>query len=278
MFTFIKLIKPTSFLYSPMSHCHALKKNNTRCRAFASIESCSDDLIVYKHTCQVHAKYFDTFQLTKYLVENLEFWPGISEFLKEAFQLELVCVKEEFIESLANHSKYSYFYLLAAKYSQCFKPWNQPLYQKTFRLMWVWMGRIGPVTIHYVDLLALAKIDPVPGFYTMIFSRDSRNMSWMTIYELCVSEEWFEIMYHIDAATHEYHITQSKELFRQSHEFDEQLKKWFSITKENYYTNIRKRLQFKEELLDIAWSPERLDWCLDEEVKKRIQKLKGGRA
>jgi hypothetical protein len=256
-----------------MSHCHALKKNNTRCRAFASIESCSDDLIVYKHTCKIHENYFDTFQLTKNLVESLEFWPGISEFLKEAFELDLVCVKEDFVESLANHSKYSYFYLLAAKFSHGFRPWNQPLYQKTFKLMWIWMGRIGPVQITYADLLALAKIDPMPGFYTMVFSRDSRNMSWMTIYELCASEEWFEVMYHADAATHEHLITQSKEHFRQL-PFDAELKEWFRNTKEAYYTNIRRRIPFKEELTAIAWSPERLNWCLDEEVKKRIQKLK----
>lgn len=261
-----------------MSHCHALKKNNTKCRAFASIESCSDDLIIYSHTCKAHTKYFDTFKFTKSLVESLEFWPGISEFLKNAFELGLLCVKEDFIASLSNHSKYSYFYLLAAKYSEGFRPWNPPLYKKTFKLMWVWIGRIGPVQISYSDLMALAKLDPVPGFYTMVFSRDSRIMSWMLIYDLCASQDWFEIMYHTDAATHEHHITQSKEHFRQPNELHEELQEWFTLIKDSYYKNIRQRIPFKEELNAIAWCPERVvQWCLDEEDKARIiQNLKVG--
>ena len=244
-----------------MSHCHALKKNNTRCRAFASIESCSDDVVTYKHTCKVHEKYFDTFQLTKGLVESLEFWPGISEFLKEAFQLELICVKEDFIASLTAHSKYSYFYLLAARFSYGFKPWNQPLYQKTFKLIWAWMGRIGPVTITYLDLFDLAKIDPVPGFYTMLYSR-TRQISWATIFELSSKEDWFENMYHTEEAIHK-HYTQTQD-------FRIEYMNWFLDAKGVYFNTILARYPYKEELIEVAWSPERLDWCLDEEDKERI--------
>ena len=252
-----------------MSQCYALKKNNTRCRAFASIESCSEDLITYKHTCKIHENYFDTFQLTKGLVESLEFWPGISEFLKEAFQLELICVKEDFIASLTAHSKYSYFYLLAARFSYGFKPWNQSLYQKTFRLMWVWMGRVGPVTITYLDLFDLAKIDPVPGFYTMLYSR-TRQISWTTIFELCSKEDWFENMYHTEEPTHEYHITQSP--FRQLNivPFESEYMELFVRSKSLYYNAIVARYPYKEELVEVAWAPERLNWCLDEEDKERI--------
>lgn len=259
-----------------MSHCHALKKNNTRCRAFASIESCSEDLITYKHTCQVHTNYFSTFKLTKDLVESLEFWPGISEFLKEAFQLELVYVKEEFITSLTNHSKYSYFYLLAARFSKDFKPWNQPLYRKTFRLMWQWMGRIGPVTITYLDLFDLAKIDPVPGFYTMLYSRSTR-ISWATIFELCSKEDWFENMYHTEGPTHKHLLTQSKEYSHiEQPPFESEYMDWFIDAKGVYFDTIIARYPYKEELVEVAWAPERLDWCLDEEDKVRIKKLKVG--
>lgn len=260
-----------------MSHCHALKKNNTRCRAFASIESCSEDLITYKHTCKVHEKYFDTFQLTKGLVESLEFWPGISEFLKEAFQLELICVKEDFIASLTAHSKYSYFYLLAARFSAGFKPWNQSLYQKTFRLMWAWMGRIGPVQITYADLLDLAAIDPVPGFYTMVYSRGDRQLTWLTAAELCTKEQWFEAVYHADKATHETHLTQSRASFIPIPAFEAEYPIWLSKAKEAYYANIQARLPYKEELVAVAWNPERfIDWCLNGEVKERLKKLKVG--
>ena len=260
-----------------MSHCHALKKNNTRCRAFASIESCSDDIITYKHTCKVHATYFDTFTFTKELVESLEFWPGISQFFKEAFELELVCVKEEFVAGLANHSKYSYFYLLAARFSQGFKPWNQPLYKKTFRLMWIWMGRIGPVQITYADLLDLAAIDPVPGFYMLIYSRGSREISWRTAAELCAKETWFEAVYHADADTHKtaHTLTQSNE-FIHLPAFEAEYE-WLIEAKEIYYANICARIPYKEELVARAWEPERvLAWCVDWEDKSRIaQNLKG---
>jgi len=199
-------------------------------------------------------------------VESLEFWPGISEFLKEAFQLELVCVKEDFIVSLANHSKYAYFYLLAARFSQGFKPWNQALYEKTFRIMWQWMGRIGPVTITYLDLFDLAKSDPVPGFYTMLYSR-SRQISWATIFELCSKEDWFEHMYHAPIATHERHT--------QSQTFRIEYMDWFLDAKGVYFDTILARYPYKKEVIEVAWAPERfIDWCLDEDDKNRIQKLK----
>jgi len=258
-----------------MSHCHALKKNNTRCRAFASIESCSDDLVIYKHTCQTHTNYFDNFKMSKELVESLEFWPGISHFFKEAFELELICVKEDFIASLANHSKYAYFYLLAARFSAGFKPWNQPLYKKTFRLMWVWMGSIGPVQITYADLLDLAAIDPLPGFYTMIYSRGNRDLSWQTAAELCAKETWFEDLYHVDADTHKRAhtlITQSRE-FIPNPAFEAEYNDWLIKVRQIYYANIQARIPYKEELVAVAWGPERvIDWCLDWEDKSRILK------
>ena len=261
-----------------MSQCYALKKAYTRCRAFASIESCSDDVVTYKHTCQAHATYFDTFTFTKELVECLEFWPGISQFFKEAFELELVCVKEEFIASLANHSKYSYFYLLAARFSQGFKPWNQPLYKKTFKLMWVWMGRIGPVQITYADLLDMAAIDPVPGFSMLIYTRSSRELSWRTAAELCAKEKWFEEVYHADQATLErtHTLTQSND-FAPLRAFEAEGQGWLTEAKQSYYAIINSRIPYKEELLATAWAPERvLDWCVDWEDKSRItQNLKG---
>lgn len=244
-----------------MSHCHALKKNNTRCRAFASIESCSDDLIVYKHTCKAHANFFDTFTLNKNLIESLEFWGGISEFLKDAFELGLICVKEDFITSLSNHSKYSYFYFLAAKYSEGFKLWNIPLYHKTIRILHSWIGRIGPVQMTDADLLFLVKPDPVPGFYAMLYNTHS---SWEKIRQICVKEDWFEEFYHTDEAIHESIITQFSPNYSNH-------KEWLLEAKYAYYLNIRARCPFKDELLEVAWIPERvLDWCVDHEERKYL--------
>lgn len=243
-----------------MSHCHALKKNNTRCRAFASIESCSDDLIIYKHTCKAHANFFDTFILTKYFVESLEFWPGIVQFLKDAFENDLIRVTEDFVDRLRNHSSYSYFYFLAAKYSQGFKPWNKPLYHKTIRILWSWIGRIGPVEITDKDILNLVKLDPVPGFYAMLYNT---GWPWETARNLCAKEDWFEEFYHADETTHESIITQFT-LDTEKH------KEWLASAKEAYYLRIGSR-PFKEELLAVAWVPERLEWCLDLEEMGRVK-------
>jgi len=241
-----------------MSHCHALKKNNTRCRAFASIESCSDELIVYKHTCKAHANFFNTFILTKELIESLEFWPGIASFLKDAFENDLICVKD-LITELRNHSKYAYFYFLAAKYSQGFKLWNIPLYHKTIRILWSWIGRIGPVVITYADILHLVKLDPVPGFYAMLYNT---GWPWELARNLCAKEDWFQEFYHADEATHESIITQfSPDL--QPH------KEWLASAKEAYYSKIV--CPFKQELLAVALSPERLEWCLDIEEMGRVK-------
>jgi len=244
-----------------MSHCHALKKNNTRCRAFASIESCSDELILYKHTCKVHADFFDTFILTKELVESLEFWPGIASFLKDAFENDLICVKEDFVAGLRNHSKYGYFYFLAAKYSQGFKPWNIPLYHKTIRLMNMWRGSIGPVQITYEDLLHLVKIDPVPGFYAIFYNT---HIPLTMFLNLCAKEEWFQVVYHVDEAIHEMNI-------RQFYPNVKDYIQWLQIAKYRYYLNIRGLYPFKDELLAVAWRPERLEWCLDVEEMGRVK-------
>jgi len=247
-----------------MSHCHALKKNNTRCRAFASIESCSDDLVVYKHTCKAHANFFDTFRLTKDLIESLEFWPGIAHFLKDSFENDLICVKEGFVASLRNHSCYSYFYFLAAKYSQGFKPWNQPLYHTTIRILWSWIGRIGPVVITEADILELAKLDPVPGFYAMLYNT---GWPWELARNLCAKEDWFENVYHTDVAKHESII---KEFSPNYMDYKDNHKEWLASAKEAYYLRIGSR-PFKEELLAVAWSPERLEWCLDIEEMGRVK-------
>ena len=244
-----------------MSHCHALKKNNTRCRAFASIESCTDDLIVYKHTCKAHANYFDKFTLTKSLVESLEFWGGISEFLKDAFEIGLICVKEDFIMSLRNHFKYSYFYFLAAKHSHGFKLWNIPLYHKTIWMLHSWIGRIGPVVITHGDLLHLVKPDPVPGFYAVFYNT---QWPWETVRQICAREDWFEEFYHTDVEKHESIITQ----FTLD---SDNLKKWLQEAKDAYYMNIREQCPFKDELIEAAWVPERvLDWCMDAEERKYL--------
>jgi hypothetical protein len=241
-----------------MSQCHALKKNNTRCRAFASIESCSDDLVVYKHTCKAHANFFDTFTLNKNLIESLEFWGGISEFLKEAFDLGLICVKEDFITGLSNHSKYSYFYFLAAKYSHGFKFWNIPLYHKTIRILYSWIGRIGPVQMTDAEFLHLVKPDPILGFYSVLYNT---HWPWETVRQLCAKEDWFEEFYHTDESIHESIITQFSPNYSNH-------KEWLNDAKYRYYQNIRDSCPFKDELIAAAWVPERvLDWCMDAEER-----------
>ena len=263
-----------------MSHCHALKKNHTGCRAYATVLTCSQDLITYSHTCKRHQDYFEKFELTKKFVASLEFWPTLRSFLATAFELELICVNEDFIKSLSAHSTNAYFYLLCAKYTTVDLTWNLPLLNRTYKALWKWMGA-GPVQITYADLFALAKKE-TGGFYRMIYCYPhglAPRATWFKFFESCAEEDWFEQMFHVDKDIQQTHLTQTmKDLAKLPigldtitlyKILDTEFMDWLLRAKKRRYEIIRQRCVYKEDLLEVAWHPIRILWCLDEDVKRR---------
>jgi hypothetical protein len=274
-------VKPIFYESIPMSHCHALKKNQTGCRAYATVLTCSDDIITYSHTCKLHEDYFQNFKLTKSFIASLEFWPTLRTFLATALELGLICVKEDFIKSLPKQSRYAYFYLLCAKYTTVDLTWNVPLLHKTYNTLWKWMGAIGPVQIGYPDLFELAKKEPM-GFYRMIYCYThglAPMKAWLKFFDRCAQEDWFEPMFHLDKQLHETHLTQTMkdlsnlpiplESISLYKILDTQFIDWLQFAKQRRYEVIRNQCVFKEDLLEVAWEPRRLSWCMDEDVKQR---------
>jgi hypothetical protein len=262
-----------------MSHCHALTKANKRCRSLALIQEKSEDCITYSHVCKEHTHFFTTFQPTEEMVEDLEYHRGLHIFFRDAIKEGLICVKE-FIASLPAESMYAYFYLVCLNNAKGFQSsWNRPLHLKAFKMVWKRLNSAGPVYIHWGHLFLLAAIDGVEGFYTMLKTSNCDAAVWFQLFERASREEFFEQMYHIDISEHEAyrndvikHLTKDTPSTRYLKAYLEGIfLYWLKKKKTQRYESLRKRIPFKEELMEVAWNPDRMAWYLDEEQKARVK-------
>jgi hypothetical protein len=265
-----------------MSHCHALTKGRKRCRQLATIADSTTQSITYNHVCKKHEHFFDSFQLTEELVENLEYYPGLHIFLRDAIREGLVCVKE-FIVSLPPLSIYAYFYLVCVNNAKVFNSsWNPALHKATYDYVWYRYNSSGAVWIHSKHLFLLAALDGPKGFYEMLvaFGKGERPTQpiWLDFFDHTAKQDFFQEMYHVDMSLHENYLTQTIDSLKNSPKgltlsriLDEFFMNWFTRTKRRRYAYLERRLIFKEELLEVAWEPSRMAWYLDEEQKTRLK-------
>ena len=270
------------FYTSLMSHCHALTKGHKRCRQLATIAESSTQSVTYNHVCKAHERFFDNFQLTDDLAENLEYYRGIHIFLRDAIREDLVCVKG-FVESLPPLPIYAYFYLVCVNNCKGFKSsWNPALHKETYDYIWYRFNSSGAVWIHSKHLFLLAALDGPKGFYEMLvaFGKGNRPCQpiWLDFFDEAAKKDFFQEMYHTDMSIHETYLTQAiKELkdspkgLTLSRILDELFMRWFKATKRRRYAYLQRRLIFKEDLLEVTWEPGRMEWYLDEEQKKRLK-------
>lgn len=264
-----------------MSHCHALTKSNKRCRQLACIAEATHQSTTYSHVCKAHEHFFDTFKLREDLAENLEYDRCTHIFLRDAIREGLVCVKE-FIESLPPLPIYSYFYLVCANNTKGFKSsWNPALHKQTYDYVWSHFNSSGAVWIHSKHLFLLAALDGPRGFYEMLvaFGRGDRPCQpiWLEFFDEAAKQDFFQEMYHLDTSIHENHLTQSIETLKNSPKgvtlsriLELLFMRWFKAKKRRRYAYLQRRLLFKEDLLEVAWEPSRMEWWLDEEQKTRL--------
>ena len=265
-----------------MSHCHALTKSGKRCRQLATVAESTSQSVTYNHVCKAHNDFFDTFTLTVELIENLEYYRGTHIFLRDAIREGLICVKG-FIESLPPLSIYSYFYLVCVNNSKGFKSsWNSALHKETYDYVWSRLNSSGAVWIHSKHLFLLAALDGPRGFYEMLvaFGRGYRPCQpiWLDFFDEAARQDFFQEMYHIDVSLHETYLTQTIEAlknlpkgFTLSRILNELFMRWFLSKKRRRYAYLQRRLIFKEDLLEVAWEPSRMEWWLDEEQKTRLK-------
>ena len=269
------------FYTSLMSHCHALTKSGKRCRQLATVAESTSQSTTYSHVCKTHERFFDTFQLTDDLAENLEYYCGTHIFLRDAIREGLVCVKG-FIESLPPLPIYAYFYLVCVNNTKEFKSsWNPALHKETYDHVWSRFNSSGAVWIHSKHLFLLAALDGPKGFYEMLmaFGKGNRPSQpiWLEFFDEAAKQDFFQEMYHVDASFHETHLTQAIEYLKNSPKgltlsriLDELFMIWFKRKKNRRYAYLQRRLIFKEDLLEVAWEPSRMEWYLDEEQKMRL--------
>jgi len=247
----------------------------------ATISESSTQSTTYNHVCKAHEHFFDTFQLTEELVENLEYYSGIHIFLRDAIREGLVCVKG-FIESLPPLPIYAYFYLVCVNNAKGFKSsWNHALHKETYNYVWTHFNSSGPVWLHSKHLFLLAALDGPKGFYEMLatFGKGDRPSQpiWLDFFDHAAKQDFFQEMYHMDESIHETHLTQTiKELngFPKAltlvRILESMFMKWFNTRKRRRYAYLQKRLVFKEDLMEVAWQPGRMAWYMDEEQKARL--------
>lgn len=264
-----------------MSHCHALTIQKKRCRQLATIAASTSQSVTYNHVCKGHQDFFQRFQLTEDLVENLEYYTGIHIFLRDAIREGLVCVKE-FIKGLPPLRIYSYFYLVCVNNARCFQSsWNPSLHKETYDYVWAYFNSSGAVWIHSKHLFLLAALDGPKGFYEMLatFGKGDRPCQpiWLEFFDHAARQDFFQEMYHLDESTHKTYLTQTIETLKNSPRgltlsriLDELFMEWFLARKRRRYAYLERRLIFKEELLEITWEPGRMAWYLDEEQKTRL--------
>lgn len=267
-----------------MSHCHALTKDNKRCRGLATILSKTKESITYSHTCHRHTTFFDTFQPTEELIEDLEYSTCLRIFFREALREGLICVKG-LIESLPALSCYSYFYLVCVNNCKGFQSsWNPGLHTETYRMVWERLHSAGPVFITYKHLFLLASLDGVAGIYEMLslFPQNSiLGEPWFTFMDRLMKTEFFEQMFHADDTVHEAYIERTIKKLKQNTTTlltileSGMFIKWMKNKKERKYSYMRNKISpFKDELIEVAWEPSRIRWIMDEGQKARLKSEK----
>ena len=281
-----------------MSQCLALTSKMKRCRNYACSSSTADDaarLEADTHTCLQHKGHFNIakkiwFNKNAWFLRSLEFSSAERLYVAEALKHGLVDIQEEDIRKLPDHPSYTYFIFLCVKLVKAFRiDWNAPLSERFIKTLWKWYGSIGPVQITYETFFSVIRNSPQENFYKVIQLYPHGlvpEKPWFKFFRACADQDWFEEILHSDknqerikdsiAFLHKLPIHHSKISLLGILESG-RLEDWLEATKYSRYDVLKGRLApMKDELLSIAWIPERfMCWCLDEEEKSRIRDVWG---
>jgi len=264
-------IKPTFFRIT-MPTCYAMTDKGKRCRAYSIINSA---------TCKAHQNHFNDLVskwIKKKMIKDLEFYPARRIYIESALKLRLVEVTKEDIATIPPHTSYTYFILLCARHTDFVLDWNAKLSSKVLRTLWKRVGAIGPVVITYEDIFAMFRTNIVSGFYgsLLAYPHSNAEINWFEFFELSARAQWFqelihysynmkvvdEVIVHLKKLSHE-HQNQKQSLL---HIFESgEYMAWFLNKKKQFYTSLECKIEpIKEELLEVAWTPERvMEWCMD---------------
>jgi len=257
-----------------MPCCYALTKQQKRCRGLAPLHS---------NVCKRHTSFFASYKIQERLIEHLEYKPGLCIFYRESIRRQLLCVKE-CIMGLSDERRFTYFYLICANnYKGFSSSWNRELHKEAYKMVWERMNSIGPIFITYRHLYALVKLEPVKEFYEMLkmfpYGRHALHEPWIKFFDRMAKIDFFEPMFHVDEEIHRTNIRQVLEVldknpFTQSYVLRTILEsglfmRWLQAKKRCRYDALQKRISpFWNELMEVAWEPSRVVWCMDESQKQ----------
>lgn len=266
-----------------MSQCLALTSKSKRCRNYAK----------HDNTCAQHQSHFATakqtwFKLNARFLRSLEFSSAHRFYVTDALKHGMVYIEEEDIRSLPDHSSYTYFIFLCVRFVNGFRiDWNIPLSHRFIKTLWKWYGSIGPVQITNETFFSVIESSPEENFYKVIELYPHGlvpERPWFKFFRDCAEQPWFEEILHSDknqqrikdsiAFLHKLPIISNRISLLGILESG-RLEDWLEATKYSRYDVLKSRLApMKDELLSIAWIPERfMRWCLDEEEKSRIRSV-----
>lgn len=265
-----------------MYQCLALTNKSKRCRNYSN----------HEYTCAQHQGHFTIakklwFNKHGWFIRSLEFYSAQRLYVTEALKHGLVDIQKEDIRSLPDHSSYTYFIFLCVRFVNGFRiDWNTPLSHRFIKTLWKWHGSIGPVQITNESFFSVIEISPEENFYKVIELYPHGlvpERPWFKFFRDCVEQPWFEEILHSDknqqrikdsiAFLHKLPILSNRISLLGILESG-RMEDWLEATKYSRYAVLKGRLApIKDELLSIAWIPERfMRWCLDEEEKSRMRR------
>lgn len=262
-----------------MSRCYALTKDHKHCRCYGELLATDVGLdgvkeVYYSPTCRLHRGFFDNWlQALPRRARSLE-WLSINrEHIKRVLKEGIVEIPPSFFQSLSG-TKYNHFILLCVKYLEGFRfSWNPLLCSRALRAC-SWQSRAaGPVTVQKTYPLEFLRcMDDVKEGVFMILEATPLTLSISDLLDLLYAT------LHSDSGLHalldpsfpsEERIRQCKERFYLNTKLASMMEsgefiRYVSFLKEQFYaTKAQKIHSFCDELLEVAWQPERVqDWCL----------------
>lgn len=282
--------------------CLVLKRNGSLCRNYACLEQTPSGL-VRGFTCRQHQDYFkDSESVKKKWIENvrfseetwgfgrnLEYYPDRLYAIQECLRIGLVNITCEDILSikLRSMNQWLCFLVLVARHTPDFLSWS--LVGGSLYTLWQRIQGIGPFQYSWRDLqlflcspvnlkqwyTGIQKYpyeDPEVGFtkedFYRFFEDSIQNFPEWGVKFILESEEGIRNNQIYCKQVHPTMKNRNAILLVTSEEFFT----WRMSKKADWYKEQKGKCDtFKEELMAVAWHPDRFfSWCLDWKEKEEM--------
>ena len=271
-----------------MSRCYAFTKDYKPCRNYAEIIAYDEGLdgvkeVFYGDTCRLHRGFFNTWlDRLPTFAHGLEWRPMFRNHIARVLKADIKRVPPLLFADLTRYNgNYDHFFYLCAKHMEGFRfSMNPQLCIESMRACWWQSQSIGPVKIppsYRLDFYRCME-DPKQGFFTVlqtcgIHQQPTLGQLMSVVDQLLDSEAGrFAVL---DASFPNESSVQSLLQFPHLASIHDMIASgeftaYLLFHRQEVYTKCQRRLDpIREELLSVAWMPERvLEWCCTDAVTR----------